>query len=191
MTIKRAKILSQRQLTLLVKKLEPTENFVRDKVMLLFSYKAGLRAAEIAGLEWEDLVDAEQRIHRKYFIVRSTTTKTGCDRKIPMNDDLRVALLALREHRPNDLKPMYATFGGYMTANNLTVYMWRLYRRAGFSGVSSHSGRRTFITTLARKANNFGCSLKDVQRIAGHARMTTTELYIEPSTREHSLVNSL
>ena len=53
------------------------------------------------------------------------------------------------------------------------------YRTLGFSGCSSHSGRRTFITGAARKITRVGGSLRGVQMWAGHAALSTTQHYIE------------
>ena len=53
------------------------------------------------------------------------------------------------------------------------------YRALGFRGCSSHSGRRTFITTAARKISTVGGSIRDVQVLAGHAALSTTQRYIE------------
>ncbi len=51
------------------------------------------------------------------------------------------------------------------------------YAELGFAGCSSHSGRRTFITRTARLLARTGGSLRDVQELAGHRSLTTTECY--------------
>jgi len=55
----------------------------------------------------------------------------------------------------------------------------RWYQHLGFVGCSSHSGRRTFITNAARKISTVGGPLKDVQELAGHSNLRTTQRYIE------------
>ena len=55
------------------------------------------------------------------------------------------------------------------------------YRTLGISGASSHSGRRTAITLWARRTPTVGGSLRDVQLLAGHSALGTTQRYIEGS----------
>ena len=53
------------------------------------------------------------------------------------------------------------------------------YRALGFSGASSHSGRRTAITNWARKISTVGGSMRNVQLLAGQSALSNTGLYIE------------
>ena len=53
------------------------------------------------------------------------------------------------------------------------------YRALGFTGASSHSGRRTAITNWARKIPTVSGTLRDVQILAGDSALSTTQRYIE------------
>ena len=61
------------------------------------------------------------------------------------------------------------------TANTLQKWFKSLYDKAGIHGASSHSGRRTFITRLIEQ----GADIKAVSRLAGHANIVTTAIYVE------------
>jgi integrase/recombinase XerD len=66
-----------------------------------------------------------------------------------------------------------------MSAKSIVNWFTALYSKLGFDGCSSHSGRRTFITQSARLLAKVGGSLRDIQELAGHRALTTTERYIE------------
>jgi integrase/recombinase XerD len=154
----------------------------RERAMVLCSLKAGLRAVEIAGLTWGCLREEDT-------VIELGRTKGDKPRTVPVNSMLRKALQAWRAEcaRTEDDDPMFtarhAKPGEPLTANAVAVWFRDLYvRRLGWTGYSSHSGRRTFATQLARKATLAGGSLRDVQDMLGHASLSTTQVYLEPSS---------
>jgi integrase len=66
--------------------------------------------------------------------------------------------------------------------NSVVNWFVALYQELRFEGCSSHSGRRSFITVAARNIHRSGCSLRDVQLLAGHRSIETTERYIDGDT---------
>lgn len=159
--------------------------------MFLLSTKAGLRAKEIANLTWAMVTDAEGALGEVIHL-EDCAAKMGSGRTIPLNKDLRDALLVLhaqRQPRPHH-HVIYSERGERMSAASVTRWFFDLYHRLGFTGCSSHSGRRTFITLAARKAPTVGGSLRDVQQLAGHRSLATTQRYIEgDSEAKRRLIN--
>jgi integrase len=163
----------------------------RDRVMLLLSLKAGLRACEIAGLTWAMVLDPRGQVGAAVE-VRDSVAKRSRGRVVPLNAELRQALCAL--HRVSsadaDQPVIVSERGGPMCAMGVVNWFARLYRQAELIGCSSHSGRRTFITKAARLVFKVGGSLRDVQQLAGHASLDMTQRYIEGDTAaKRALVN--
>ncbi len=75
--------------------------------------------------------------------------------------------------------------GGHLTASSVVNWFVALFKALGFEGCSSYSGRRSFITVAARNIHRSGCSLRDVrdvQLLAAHRSIETTESYIDGDT---------
>jgi integrase len=75
-----------------------------------------------------------------------------------------------------------ASAGSHLKANSIVNWFVALFWELGYAGCSSHSGRRSFITMAARNIHRSGCSLRDVQLLAGHRSIETTERYIDGDT---------
>jgi integrase len=73
--------------------------------------------------------------------------------------------------------------GGHLQANSVVNWFVAHYQELGYEGCSSHSGRRSFITIAARNIHCSGCSLRDMQLLAEHRSIETTERYIDGDTR--------
>jgi integrase len=175
---KQAKVLSSFDLNDLLIFAGCTRNPIRNRVIVLLSAKAGLRAGEIAKLTWDMVLAANGQIG-SMIELRDYAAKKGSGRLIPIHPDLADALFALREASAQSGHVVRSERGGPMTALSIVVWFNRAFRNIGLQGCSSHSGRRTFITRAARLVHKTGGSLRDVQLLAGHRSIQTTQRYID------------
>ncbi|SHG44027.1 tyrosine-type recombinase/integrase [Bradyrhizobium erythrophlei] len=178
MSGKQAKILSAAHIDELLFFADTTRHPVRNRVLILLSIKAGLRAAEIANLTWEMVLTPGREIGM-VIELRDHAAKMGHGRHIPIHADLRRALAALKDKSSISGNVVKSERGGAMTPLSIVVWFARAYRTLGLDGCSSHSGRRTFITRAARLVHKAGGSLRDVQLLAGHRSIQTTQRYID------------
>ncbi len=178
---KQAKILSPLDVADLLAFADCTRHPLRNRVIVLLSAKAGLRAGEIANLTWDMVVDASGEIGN-VIELRDHAAKKSSGRLIPIHPDLADALSARREACAGSSHVVRSERGGPMTALSVVVWFNRAYQALCLEGCSSHSGRRTFITRAARLAHKAGGSLRDVQLLAGHRSIQTTQRYIDGDT---------
>lgn len=150
----------------------------RDTVIFLLSLRAGLRACEIARLDWSMVLTANSMVGRS-IAVEDRIAKKRSGRRIPIHDELRHALQVLKRQSGGVGAVVQSRRGGAMTANSVVNWFVSLYNEIGAAGCSSHSGRRTFITHAARQAHRAGASLRDIQILAGHRSIEVTQGYIE------------
>lgn len=170
-----------------------SETPLRDMAVVVLSFKSGLRIGEISSLRWRNVLNSDGTVADSVE-VPANISKSKRHRYVPMHPAVKISLEHLRARtvRGGMYDPIIlGRDHDWISAKTLQRYISRLYVRAGFVGVSTHSGRRTFITQAARKANQHGCSLKDVQRLAGHSDLSTTEAYIDYSENTPNLVNAL
>jgi integrase/recombinase XerD len=178
---KQAKLLSKDDLQDLLVYASATRNPIRNRVIVLLSAKAGLRAGEIANLTWDMVVDPTGAISTAIEL-RDHAAKKRSGRLIPLHKDLRNALASWRSVTLGAGPVVLSERGCAMTPLSIVVWFARAYRAVGLEGCSSHSGRRTFITRAARLVHKAGGSLRDVQLLAGHRSIQTTQRYIDGDT---------
>jgi integrase len=188
---RQAKILTNGQLSAALKATRQTRYPTRDKAMLLLSAKAGLRAAEIAGLTWAMVTDADGRL-AEHIALSNHIAKKGSGRFIPVHPLLRAALTPLQRQARSVGHIIKSERGQALSPGSVVNWFRAFYAKLGLQGCSSHSGRRTFITVAARRVARAGGSLRDVQILAGHRSLRHTQDYIEGDSRaQRRLVNLL
>jgi integrase len=155
-----------------------TRHPLRNSVIVLLSAKAGLRAGEIANLTWDMVLNGGGQISGLIELADAAAKKCS-GRSIPVHPDVAAALEAWRQVAPSSEYVIASERGGPMTALSIVVWFNRAFKNIGLKGCSSHSGRRTFVTRAARVVHKAGGSLRDVQLLAGHRSIQTTQAYID------------
>ena len=151
---------------------------VRNRVMLLVTVMAGLRVGEVSDLTLADVRNRDGSIKSEIYLA-SHRVKHGYARTVYVSTRLQAELAAYvgsrTWHEPT--QPLFYTHRGPrrgFSANTLSQHFFWLYRRAGISNASSHSGRKTFLTSLASQ----GISVFVLASLAGHRSISTTQKYI-------------
>jgi integrase len=175
---KQAKILSTEHIDDLLFFAEQTRHPLRNRLIVLLSIKAGLRAAEIAQLTWQMVLTPSGEVAR-LIEVHDVIAKKRAGRRIPLHKDLQSVLESLQKLGCNTGPIIRSERGRAMTPLSIVVWFKRAFEQIGLEGCSSHSGRRTFITRAARAVHTAGGSLRDVQLLAGHQSIQTTQRYID------------
>ncbi len=178
---RQAKILTKAQQEAVLLFLKGTRHPERNRVIFLLSVRAGLRAKEIASITWSMLTDAENDISDAISL-QDSASKGKSGGTIWLNKELQAAL---RDYRKSigeakcSGKIVRSERGRDVSAQVIVNMMRDWYRKLGFVGCSSHSGRRTFITSAAKKISSVGGSIRDVQALARHSSLQMTQRYIE------------
>lgn len=156
----------------------PSPQGLRDRALLECAYGTGARVSELTGLRLEDCRWEERLL--------KITGKGQRTRLVPLGEPAAEALLAYierarplllarRRARPEAPEQVFLNMrGGPLTR----MGFWKILRaRAGEAGLKErihpHLLRHTYATHLLHG----GASLRVVQELLGHARLSTTQIY--------------
>ena len=153
-------------------------NAQRNRMMTLMTVLAGMRVSEVAGLTLGDVRDTDGAVRSEIYLA-AERVKHGHARTVFVNTRLQQELADYITSRTwlDNTQPLFNTLRGprrSFSANTLTQHFFWLYQRAGVRGASSHSGRKTFITSLASQ----GISVFVLASLAGHKSIATTQKYV-------------
>jgi integrase/recombinase XerD len=148
---------------------------LRDKAFLELLYATGMRVSELVSLNVQDLGLEDQTVH--------CDSGTNKERTLPIWDRAMPPLQAYVERgRLVLLKDPYedALFlnhrGQRLTRQGLWLIIKGYVESAGLDvDVTPHTLRHSFATHLIDR----GARLRDVQKLLGHANISTTQIYTE------------
>ena len=155
---------------------DPSPAGARDGAVIAVMYACGPRRAEVAGLALGDLVTDGGGA---WLVIRHG--KGNKARRIPvaaLADGALADWLALRGRAPGPLfvpigKAGALAMGRPMTAQAVCNALTKRRVAAGVAPFAPHDLRRTFISELLDR----GADIVTVQKLAGHANVTTTARY--------------
>ncbi len=156
---------------------------LRDVALLEVLYGAGLRVSECAGLDLDHLAWAGDDLS-----LRVVGGKGGKDRIVPLGRTGALALrawLAVRDDlsaKPGDAAPrtrkpqpvFLSRRGARISVRTIRELVYRRCLATGARArVGPHGLRHSFATHLLES----GCDLRSIQRMLGHASLSTTQRY--------------
>lgn len=152
---------------------------LRNRVMLLTGMWSGMRVGELSSLSIGDVMNANGTVKAEIRLT-ADQTKGRHPRTVFLAQKLRdelQAYLSLREPK-NMNAPLFITSGrkGF-SAGGMTQHFYWLFKRAGIDGASSHSMRRSFLTSLSAR----GIGIRVLASLAGHRSIQVTMKYIDAS----------
>ena len=176
---KQAKVLNSTEIRRVLDYVATRKHALRNRALVMIMFNTGMRVSEVASLRIKDVVGTDGNIKNEIRLL-AENTKTNEARTVFVNEKLRKELeqyaRLLKDANPNS-KFFYSqkhTSDGF-TANTLTQHFHYLYKRVGLDNCSSHSARRTFITTLANK----GIGVRVIMGLSGHKALSSVQCYID------------
>lgn len=123
---KQAKTLSKGQIDALLNHASNSRYSTRNRVVVLLSVRAGLRAKEISCLTWDMVTDADGSIGSAIHL-QDKASKGRSGRVIPLNAELRSALMTLKREAEAASRPsayVVSTERSLKTSTNIDNGFW-------------------------------------------------------------------
>lgn len=156
----------------------------RNGLMASLMLDAGLRVGEVTHLTIDDLLAACGT--SKILYIRAEITKTNQSREVPLTPTLAnliAAFLPLWQEKWNIKAVVWAFIGSNPLLHITTRQIRRIIGTVACAhlgvAVHPHQLRHTFATRLMKHTN-----IRIVQKLLGHKRLTSTQIYTHPSTED-------
>jgi site-specific recombinase XerD len=168
--------LTQGELGAMMRACEDTPAGVRDGAIIAVSYAGGLRRAELAALDLEDLRDDDGQI-----IALRVLGKRNKERTVYIDNGGADALrdwLSVRGDAPGPFfwagrRGGHLARGQRLSAQSIYAIIQRRAEQAGVKVTTPHDLRRSFVSDLL----DSGVDISTVAKMAGHSSVNTTQRY--------------
>lgn len=153
----------------------------KHKAILALLYSCGLRVSELINLKWKD-------IDRSRMIINIIQAKGNKDRQVPLPKNL----IKVLEDYWNEYKSAEYVFNGQKslqyTDRSVGEVIKQLADKAGICNkrVYTHLMRHCSFTHMVEN----GTDINLVQKLAGHSRVSTTNIYLHISHNHISKIQS-
>lgn len=151
----------------------------RDQAMLELLYSTGMRVAELASLNQDQLdfvsgmVTVRGKGNKERLVPVGNPALEAVQHYLPDRDQVSVAR-AKRGHEIEKKALFLNSLGGRLTTRSIERLVKMYGQRAGIvSRVTPHALRHSFATHLLE----MGADLRSVQELLGHASLSTTQKY--------------
>jgi integrase/recombinase XerC len=139
---------------------EDTVLSLRNRLIVELAYGSGLRRAELSGLNIDD-VDLTARTVR-------VQGKGGAERVVPLTQESIESIREYLARRTAYTGPLLVAYHGRRLTSNGIYYM--LKQR---TGIRTHQLRHACATHMLKN----GCTVRVIQELLGHKRLTATQVY--------------
>ncbi len=173
-----SRLLTKKEIQNVVQFQKSSRHSIRNICLINLSTLTGMRCGEIAKLKMGDVVNEDFSI-KEQIVLRKEYTKSNQTRVVYLvHKDVRKTLTDYMNYRKEfdgNVKSNTPFFVSQKKSGFTPRTLQRLYKNMykaviGDGMVSSHSGRRTFISNLITQ----GIDMKTVSTLAGHSSIQTT-----------------
>lgn len=153
-------------------------NAVRDRAIIELLYGSGIRRAELAEVTLSD-VDFSQR-------TATVTGKGNKRRMVPLTDASIIAMQCYLHLRPaaDDQAFFLSNRNGKLGLRQVWKVVKDCAKASGVPRASTHAMRHSFATHFIEG----GGDLSSLQRLLGHANVSTTQIYVDQTLASIRLV---
>ncbi len=153
------------------KMMEVTEN-MKHRITLMLLYYAGLRLSEARTLRWEDIDFERDMIHVKHG-------KGAKDRTVFLHERLKKTLKAYGVKDSGHV--LQSNRGGLYNKRTIQKIVITGCMKSGLrKKATPHTLRHSFATHLLEA----GADIRHIQKLLGHWRLTTTEIYTHVANKD-------